>query len=138
GALPSAAAPPELRPRLEEDMAFLRLLEQNWPRPGSAATPGGAAAQTTGPAEPGDTPPAGALPERIGRYRVLETIAQGGMGAVLRARDLTLGRDLAIKVLLDRHRDQPELLGRFLEEAQIGGQLEHPGIVPVHELGESA
>src|SRR5262249_41970526 len=62
-------------------------------------------------------------------------VARGGMGAVLRARDPDLGRDLALKVLLERHRDRPELVKRFLEEAQIGGQLQHPGIVPVHELG---
>jgi serine/threonine-protein kinase len=58
------------------------------------------------------------------------------MGAVLKAHDLTLRRELAIKVLLDQHRNQPELLERFLEEAQLGGQLQHPGIVPVHDLGE--
>jgi serine/threonine-protein kinase len=62
-------------------------------------------------------------------------IARGGMGAVLKGRDPTLGRDLAVKVLLEAHRDNPELVGRFLEEAQIGGQLQHPGVVPVYELG---
>jgi serine/threonine-protein kinase len=57
------------------------------------------------------------------------------MGAILRGRDADLGRELAIKVLLEKHRDQPELVRRFIEEAQIGGQLQHPGIVPVYELG---
>src|SRR5262249_40949258 len=46
-----------------------------------------------------------------------------------------LGRDLAVKVLLERYRDDPEMVGRFLEEAQINGQLQHPGVVPVYELG---
>ena len=57
------------------------------------------------------------------------------MGAVLKGRDIDLGRDLAVKVLLEQHRDNPELVRRFVEEAQIGGQLQHPGIVPVYELG---
>ena len=57
------------------------------------------------------------------------------MGVVLLGRDVDLGRDLAVKVLLEQHRDDPETVRRFVEEAQIGGQLQHPGIVPVHELG---
>ncbi len=70
-----------------------------------------------------------------GRYQVLGEIARGGMGAVFKARDADLGRDLALKVLLDRHRGDQDVIRRFVEEAQIGGQLQHPGIVPVHELG---
>ncbi len=69
------------------------------------------------------------------RYRLCGEIARGGMGVILKGRDLDLGRDLAIKILLDQRRDRPELVRRFIEEAQIGGQLQHPGIVPVHELG---
>src|ERR1700733_5786260 len=60
------------------------------------------------------------------------------MGAVLKGRDADLGRDLAVKVLLEAHREKPELLRRFVEEAQISGQLQHPGIVPVYELGTFA
>jgi tetratricopeptide (TPR) repeat protein len=75
------------------------------------------------------------LPARAGRYQILGEIARGGMGAVLRARDTDLGRELALKVLLRPHRDDTDLRNRFVEEAQIGGQLQHPGIVPVYELG---
>ena len=57
------------------------------------------------------------------------------MGAIFQGRDLELGRDLAVKVIREEHRDHPEMVRRFVEEAQIGGQLQHPGIVPVHELG---
>ena len=71
-----------------------------------------------------------------GRYHLLGEIARGGMGVVLKGRDEDLGRDLAVKVLLEKHRDNPELVRRFVEEAQIGGQLQHPGIVPVYELGQ--
>lgn len=70
-----------------------------------------------------------------GRYQLHGEIARGGMGVVLKGRDVDLGRDVAVKVLLERHLDRPELVRRFVEEAQIGGQLQHPGIVPVYELG---
>jgi serine/threonine protein kinase/Flp pilus assembly protein TadD len=76
--------------------------------------------------------------DRFGRLQLLGEIARGGMGAVLKGRDLDLGRDLAVKVLLEAHRDKPDLIRRFVEEAQIGGQLQHPGIVPVYELGAFA
>ena len=85
---------------------------------------------------PSDEMPAPA--ERGGRYQLFGEIARGGMGAVLRGRDPDLGRDLAVKVLLESHEDKPELVRRFVEEAQIGGQLQHPGIVPVYELGAFA
>jgi eukaryotic-like serine/threonine-protein kinase len=62
-------------------------------------------------------------PADTSRYRLFGEIARGGMGAILKGRDLDLGRDLAIKVLLDQRRDRPELVRRFIEEAQIGGQL---------------
>jgi serine/threonine-protein kinase len=89
------------------------------------------------PARPGsDAMPAPA--DRAGRLQLLGEIARGGMGAVLKGRDADLGRDLAVKVLLERHRDDPELIRRFVEEAQIAGQLQHPGIVPVYELGAFA
>src|SRR5260370_6417984 len=57
------------------------------------------------------------------------------MGGVLRGRDVDLGRDLAIKVLLEKYANQPEVARRFIEEAQIGGQLQHPGVVPVYDVG---
>jgi eukaryotic-like serine/threonine-protein kinase len=71
----------------------------------------------------------------LGRYQLQGEIARGGMGAILKGLDVDLGRELAIKVLLEIHRDNPDVIQRFVEEAQIGGQLQHPGIVPVFELG---
>src|SRR5580704_4727381 len=53
------------------------------------------------------------------RYQLFGEIARGGMGAVLRGRDVDLGRDLAVKVLLEKHADRPEVARRFIEEAQI-------------------
>ena len=71
-------------------------------------------------------------PEQTGdRYQLHGEIARGGMGAVLRGRDVDLGRDLAVKVLLEKHAHRPEVARRFVEEAQIGGQLQDPGVVPV-------
>jgi eukaryotic-like serine/threonine-protein kinase len=70
-----------------------------------------------------------------GRLQLLGEIARGGMGAVLTGRDPDIGRDVAVKVLLHSHRDKPDLIRRFIEEAQIGGQLQHQGIVPIYELG---
>jgi serine/threonine-protein kinase len=69
------------------------------------------------------------------RYQLFGEIARGGMGAVLRGRDVDLGRDLAVKVLLFEYADRPDLVRRFIEEAQIGGQLQHPGVVPVYDMG---
>jgi tetratricopeptide (TPR) repeat protein len=68
-------------------------------------------------------------------FELVEEIDRGGMGIVLRGRDRILDRDLAIKVLPEHHRDRPDLVRRFVAEARITGQLQHPYIVPVHELG---
>lgn len=73
--------------------------------------------------------------ELAGRYHVFGELARGGMGVVLRGRDRVLGRDVAIKVLRREHLDSHEAQDRFFEEAQVGAQLQHPGVVPVHEVG---
>jgi serine/threonine protein kinase len=72
------------------------------------------------------------------RYRIHGEIARGGMGAVLRGHDSHLGRDVAIKVLLEGNAGEGEYVRRFVEEAQIAGQLQHPGVVPVYEFGRFA
>jgi serine/threonine protein kinase len=101
------------------------------------------AADPATPVPPTNPPPAGAplpppgLPAVPG-YAIHGEIARGGMGAVLRAEDSRLGRELAVKVLLDRCLEDPALVARFVAEAKLQGQLQHPGIVPVHELGEYA
>ncbi|MGE3805587.1 MAG: serine/threonine-protein kinase, partial [Gemmataceae bacterium] len=70
------------------------------------------------------------------RYIVEGELARGGMGAVLRAVDCDIRREVAVKYLLDQSDPKKKL--RFVEEAQITGQLEHPNIVPIHELGVDA
>jgi len=94
----------------------------------------------TGPG-PVVRPSSGELPDpsdRVARLQLLGEVARGGMGVIIKGRDSDLGRDLAVKVLLDEHREKPDLIRRFVEEAQISGQLQHPGVVPVYELGTLA
>ncbi len=69
------------------------------------------------------------------RYIVLQEIARGGMGKVLEVEDTELRRAVALKVLRKELLGRRDVVERFLEEAQITGQLEHPNIVPVHEMG---
>jgi WD40 repeat protein/serine/threonine protein kinase len=105
--------------------------------------------------EPGTPTPTGVedFVRRLGpsmdvgsRYVIKQDIASGGMGTILRVWDGDLRRNLAMKVMHSKGGASsseasaaepldPERLGRFLEEAQITGQLDHPGVVPVHELG---
>src|SRR2546430_5934251 len=82
-------------------------------------------------AHPAAAPSAWRLPG--GRYHVLGEIAHGGMGVVLRVIDLDVQRPLAVKVLLRQY--ERTAADRFLEEARITGQLQHPGVPPVHEIG---
>jgi serine/threonine protein kinase len=70
-----------------------------------------------------------------GRYELGPEIAHGGMGAVYRATDRTFGRQVAVK-LVREDLVGTELAARFAEEARITGQLQHPGIPSVHELGQ--
>jgi Flp pilus assembly protein TadD len=76
------------------------------------------------------------IPTQAGRFRVAGEIARGGMGAVLKAYDPELDREVAIKVLLAGLTIHPTAARRFLDEARIAGRLQHPGLVPVHDLGE--
>ncbi len=79
-------------------------------------------------------------PLRLGRYVVTGRLGKGGMGAVLRARDERLGRDVAIKVLRPLEGGSPadveELRGRFRREALALARLDHPGVVRVFDLDE--
>jgi serine/threonine protein kinase len=75
------------------------------------------------------------LPDLAGtRYRLLGQVARGGMGVVYAAEDETLQRRVALKVL-EVPGDQSELANRLVREARVLALLEHPGIVPVHDVG---
>ena len=71
-----------------------------------------------------------------GRYELKDEIARGGMGVIVHSRDKELQRDLAIKFLRKSKSQQPGASLRFVEEAQIAGQLQHPGIVPIYDVGK--
>ncbi len=75
--------------------------------------------------------PVGGL--RLERYRLGDMLGRGGMGEVVSARDEQIGRWVAIKRLRVQN-PSPDILARFLREARIQGRLEHPAVVPVHEL----
>lgn len=68
------------------------------------------------------------------RYTLSRVHAQGGLGKVWIARDTDLNREVALKEIRPDRADNPDAWRRFLKEAQVTGQLEHPGIVPVYEL----
>ena len=70
------------------------------------------------------------------RYTLTHLHAKGGMGRVWLARDTSLGRQIALKELRPDQTDNSIVCSRFLYEAKITAQLEHPGIVPVYELGD--
>ena len=69
------------------------------------------------------------------KYKVLGTIGRGGMGVVHQARDLRIVRNVAMKVIKTSSQFSRENVLRFVDEAQLTGQLQHPNIIPVYELG---
>jgi serine/threonine protein kinase len=69
-------------------------------------------------------------------YEVLERLGRGSMGVVYAARDLRLNRRVALKIIPDLALASPEDLVRFLGEAEVAAQLQHPNIVPVHAVGQ--
>ena len=86
-------------------------------------------------------PEAPSLPEEVGageggaRYERLELLGKGGMGEVWRVHDRELNRTVAMKVLRPKLLLTSRGLARFREEAQVASQLQHPGIIPIHDLG---
>ena len=73
------------------------------------------------------------LPDAADRYVLGMELGRGGMGQVLAAEDVTLDRPVALKLLFDQ--DDPALCARFVDEARVTGQLQHPSVPPVYELG---
>ena len=116
--------PAELRPHAREGLRLLR---------GFTRTAHGLT--TTGPYPPGDAPPA---PPDTPRYSFEAFLARGGMAEVWRGFDTLLARGVALKVLREPVLADGGFRARFEEEARHVGRLEHPSIVPVHDLGELA
>jgi len=76
------------------------------------------------------------LPVEIGDYRLEEEIGRGGMGVVFRAKQISLNRIVAVKMILRGRLASSSDIGRFLAEAKATAKLEHPNIVPVYEAGD--
>ena len=89
--------------------------------------------------EPPAVGPPVELPERpsLASYRTREVLGRGGMGEVVLAEDLEIGRNVAIKRLRSEVTSKA-LIDRFLREARIQALLDHPAIVPVHQIGQDA
>ncbi len=112
-------------PRRDEYLARFPVLDPDCLTDASAASTvsqGGPAAE---PARPTDGI----------RYRALRPHARGGLGEVFVAEDCELHREVALKEILPQHAADPRVRSRFLVEAEITGNLEHPGVVPVYGLG---
>jgi len=82
----------------------------------------------------GDAPPADLTGRTIAHYRVLEKIGEGGMGVVYKARDLSLRRFVALKVLPPEHVTDPDRRRRFVQEARAASALNHPNIITIHDI----
>ncbi|MCO6435316.1 protein kinase domain-containing protein, partial [Nitrosomonas nitrosa] len=76
------------------------------------------------------------MPERIGRYTIIEKLGIGGMAIVYLAHDPISDRDVAVKVIKDKFADDPNFRQRFQREIKFIAKLEHPAVVPVYDVGE--
>jgi serine/threonine-protein kinase len=74
----------------------------------------------------------------VGHYRIVSKLGEGGMGAVYRATDTKLGRDVEVKVLPESFASDPERLARFTREAQVLASLNHPNIAAIYGVEERA
>jgi PAS domain S-box-containing protein len=95
--------------------------EHHFPAPVTATPPG--------------RPDSGRMPVAGQRYQLKEEIARGGIGVILRAHDTLLDRPVAVKMLHEQHRGNVCIVRRFFNEAKIIAKLQHPGIIPVYDLG---
>src|SRR5207302_11179012 len=108
------------------------------PQPGTAADVPAVPAVPAGPLAYSFLAPPQAAGElgRLGPYRVLRVLGQGGMGVVFVAEDTRLGRQVALKVMLPEMANKPAARERFLREARTAATLEHDHIVAIYQVDE--
>jgi len=131
GARPDRGAVLGARPDLASALDCLDALE--------GIAPDEAAVEATGALSSGTAPPPSgldALPAEFGQYELLQEIGRGGMGVVYKARQKGLDRLVAVKMILAGQLATPEHVRRFHAEAKAAAQLQHAGIVHVHEVGQ--
>ena len=74
---------------------------------------------------------------QLGNYELVRPLGEGGMAQVFLARDIRLGREVAVKVLDEHLAERPGFRERFLREGQVAAALDHPNIVPLYDFGET-
>ena len=112
----------DLRSFLAENDKMQRLVDQQ-------------GAATVGPELSSATPGGGAMVRYFGDYELLEEIARGGMGVVYKARQVSLNRLVALKMILAGHLASEMDVRRFRAEAEAAANLDHPNILPIYEVG---
>ena len=122
----------ELAAVIERGLATFTDRTAGPPRPSAAEQP--TITGVDGPTR--DAPPLGAQVKYFGDYELVDEIARGGMGVVYRARQRSLSREIALKMILAGGTADREQVRRFHFEAESAARLNHPGIVPIYDVGE--
>lgn len=131
----SPAARPSLEELLVESPHLANELRELW---GTVMVVEALAQKSYADATASDSPPAipeATPPPRLGDFELLEEIGRGGMGVVYRARQLSLDREVALKLMLHGSQASSADRTRFQAEVSAAAQLEHPNIVPIYEVG---